>query len=116
MPSRFRRIYQIEDDCPRGSRMTSAARPTERRRFMTSLPLLIGVLAGCGLVGAVPALVNALKPRLQERLHLEPGRVERLERMQFFLAWVAGMPLAGYLADAWSRPDVLVVGCVGIAI
>ena len=83
---------------------------------MTSLPLVIGVLAACGLVGAVPALVNALKPRLQERLHLEPGRVERLERMQFFLAWVAGMPLAGYFADAWSRMDVLVVGCVGIAI
>jgi hypothetical protein len=83
---------------------------------MTSLPLLIGVLAGCGLVGAVPALVNALKPRLQERLQLDQDHVERLERMQFFLAWVAGMPLAGYLLDAWKPVDVFVIGCVGIAI
>ena len=82
---------------------------------MTSLPLLLGVLAACALVGAVPALVNALKPRLQQLLGLEPHRVERLERMQFFLAWVAGMPVAGYLADAWSRVDVLIAGCIGIA-
>ncbi len=82
---------------------------------MLPLPLLIGVLSACALVGAVPALVNALKPRLQQLLQLEPERVERLERMQFFLAWVAGMPLAGYLVDAWNRYDVLVAGCVGIS-
>ena len=81
----------------------------------TSLPLLLGVLAACALVGAVPALVNALKPHLQQLLSLDPDRVERLERMRFFLAWVGGMPVAGYLVDTWSRHDVLIAGCVGIA-
>jgi len=86
---------------------------------MHSLPLLVGVLLASFLVGAVPALVTALKPHLQQRLNLDHERVDRLERMRFFLAWVAGMPLAGYLADAWVRHDVrfdlLVAGCIGIA-
>ena len=84
---------------------------------MTSLPLLLGVIAACALVGAVPALVNALKPHLQQLLGLDQNRVERLERMRFFLAWVAGMPVAGYLADAGRRHDhdVLIAGCLGIA-
>ena len=82
---------------------------------MTSLPLLLGVIAACALVGAVPSLVNALKPRLQQLLGLDSPRVDRLERMQFFLAWVAGMPAAGYLADVWSRYDVLIAGCLAIA-
>src|SRR5262245_26477560 len=82
---------------------------------MTSLPLQLGVIAACALVGAVPALVNALKPRLQKVLGLDSHRVDRLERMQFFLAWVAGMPAAGYLADVWSRHDVLIAGCLAIA-
>lgn len=82
---------------------------------MHSLPLLVGVLLACMLVGAVPALVTALKPHLQQRLNLDHERVDRLERMRFFLAWVAGMPVAGYLVDAWNRQDVLFAGCLGIA-
>lgn len=82
---------------------------------MTSTPLLLGVVAACALVGAVPALVNALKPRLQHMLGLDSHCVDRLERMKFFLAWVAGMPAAGYLADIWSRHDVLIAGCLAIA-
>ncbi len=82
---------------------------------MTSLPLQLGVIAACALAGALPALVNALKPHLQQLLGLDQNRVERLERMQFFLAWVAGMPVAGYLADAWGVAHVLIAGCIGIA-
>lgn len=82
---------------------------------MNSIPLLIGVLLASVLVGAVPALVNALKPGLQQLLNLDPERVERLERMQFFLAWIAGMPLAGYLADAWNPYNTLIAGCIGIS-
>ena len=73
---------------------------------MTSIPLFIGVLFACVFVGAVPALVNALKPRLQQLLNLDQERVERLERMNFFLAWIAGMPLAGYLADEHAKHEV----------
>lgn len=86
---------------------------------MHSLALLVGVLLACTLVGAVPALVTALKPHLQQRLNLDPDRVDRLERMRFFLAWVAGMPLAGWLIDVSTRHDLrydlLVAGCIGIA-
>jgi fucose permease len=82
---------------------------------MTSLPLLLGVLAACALVGGVPSLVNALKPRLQTLLNLDAERVDRLERMQFFLAWVFGMPVAGYLTDHWQPHDILVAGCLGVA-
>ncbi|MCI0682722.1 MAG: hypothetical protein L0Y71_11535 [Gemmataceae bacterium] len=82
---------------------------------MPSLPLLVGVLLACILVGAMPALVTALKPRLEQLLNLDHARVDRLERMRFFLAWVGGMPLAGYLVDVWKREEILVAGCFGIA-
>lgn len=82
---------------------------------MPSLPLLLGVLSACALVGGVPALVNVLKPRLQQLLAIDQQRVDRLERMQYFLAWVAGMPLAGWLVDRWNPLEVLIAGSIGVA-
>jgi fucose permease len=86
---------------------------------MHSVSLAIGVLAACFMTGALPALVHRLKPYLQDLLSLDQQRLDRLERMQFFLSWAIAMPLAGLLADVWGArgaKDVLIAGCGGVAL
>jgi MFS family permease len=83
---------------------------------MHSASLVIGVLAACFLTGAIPALVPRLKPYLQQRLGIDPQRLDRIERMQFFLSWAIAMPLGGWLADVWNPKDVLVLGAGGVAL
>jgi MFS family permease len=83
---------------------------------MGPVSLVIGVLAACFLTGAIPALVPRLKPYLQQRLGIDPQRLDRIERMRFFLSWAIAMPLGGWLADLWNPKDVLVLGAGGVAL
>jgi MFS family permease len=73
---------------------------------MTFSLVAVAALANGLLIGLIPTLIDGLKPAIQARLNLPEGRIEWHVRL-FYLAWLPGMPLAGWLLDATANRDVL---------
>jgi len=86
---------------------------------MTISLVAVAALANGLLIGLIPTLLDGIKPALQARLNLPEGRIDWHTRL-FYLAWLPGMPLAGWLLDNLSNRDILLYGgllplIVGIA-
>ena len=73
---------------------------------MTFSLVAVAALANGLLIGLIPTLIDGLKPAMQARLSLPEGRIEWHVRL-FYLAWLPGMPLAGWLLDAAANRAVL---------
>lgn len=73
---------------------------------MTFSLVAVAALANGLLIGLIPTLIDGLKPALQARLGVPEGRMDWHVRL-FYLAWLPGMPLAGWLLDAAGNRDVL---------
>jgi fucose permease len=80
-----------------------------------SLPLSVVGILGCGfLIGLLPPLVDALTVPLAQRLALSTRRAGQLAAV-FYLAWLPGMPLAGWLADrVMGSQQLLFYGLLGV--
>jgi MFS family permease len=76
---------------------------------MTFSLLAIATLLGGLLIGLVPALVDGVQTSLKARLNLPEGRGEWFVRL-FYLAWLPGMPLAGWMLDTWHNKEILFFG------
>src|SRR5262245_3405057 len=73
---------------------------------MTFSLVAVCALANALLIGLIPTLIDGIKPALQARLNLPEGRINWHTRL-FYLAWLPGMPLAGWLLDALPNRDIL---------
>lgn len=81
---------------------------------MTISLLTAAVLAGAFLIGMVPPIVDGIKEPLRARLALTDGRLAWFLRL-FYLAWLPGMPLAGWILDSWHVPrEILFFGQLGL--
>ena len=80
---------------------------------MPALPLIASAVVSSLAVGFIPALLDGLKKQLSQRLVLSDDRVEKLT-LAFYLCWLPGMPLAGWMMDRWSaaHKEVLFFGLV----
>jgi MFS family permease len=80
---------------------------------MPAFPLIASAIVSSLAVGFLPSLLDGLKKQLSQRLVLSENRVEKLS-LAFYLAWLPGMPLAGWVMDFWpsSHKEVLFFGLV----
>lgn len=80
---------------------------------MPAFPLIASAVVSSLAVGFIPALLDGLKKQLSQRLVLSEDRVEKLT-LAFYLCWLPGMPLAGWMMDRWpaAHKEVLFFGLV----
>ena len=79
---------------------------------MPSPWLVVATLLSSFTVGLIPALVDSTRDALRRRLDLPEARVERL-LYAFYIAWLPGMPLAGWLLDHLPNKEVLFFAHLG---
>jgi MFS family permease len=76
---------------------------------MTFSLVAAAALANGFLIGLIPTIIDGLKPALQIRLNLSERGIDWYIRL-FYLAWLPGMPIAGWLLDEFPNRDLLLYG------
>jgi MFS family permease len=76
---------------------------------MTFSLLVVATLVSALLIGFIPALVDGAKTPLQAQLNLPDGRVGWFVNL-FYLAWLPGMPIAGWMLDTWHNKEIFFFG------
>lgn len=79
-------------------------------------PWLVAATLACALlVGLIPTVADGVRAALKQRLGLPEARVERL-LYAFYIAWLPGMPLGGWLLDHTANREVLFFGLLGLVV
>ncbi|MBI2804818.1 MAG: MFS transporter [Planctomycetes bacterium] len=80
---------------------------------MTFSLFAVATLTCALLMGLLPVLVDGIQKPIEARLGLPVGRAVWFGRL-FYLAWLPGMPAAGWFLDAWPNREILFLGLIAL--
>jgi MFS family permease len=80
---------------------------------MTLSLIVLVTLTGGLLIGLTPVVVDGVKKSIEARFKLPAGGADWFVRL-FYLAWLPGMPIAGWMLDTLPNKYILFFGLIAL--